>query len=103
MVDRAAPPRPAIRDPFARPVEGGIELWIKVVPGASRSEVAGLLGDRLKVRVAAPAEGGKANRAVVEVLREWLGVRGVEIVSGTSSSEKTVRVAGLTRVPPVRR
>lgn len=80
---------------------GGIELSIKVVPGASRSEVVGALGDRLKVRVAAPAEGGKANRAVVEVLREWLGVRGVEIVAGASSPEKTVRVAGLSRVPDV--
>lgn len=53
------------------------------------------------MRVAAPAEGGKANRAVVEVLREWLGVRGVEIVAGASSAEKTVRVAGLSRVPDV--
>jgi uncharacterized protein len=100
---RDAPPQSAKLPPFARPVEGGIELSIKVVPGASRSEVAGVLGDRLKVRVAAPAEGGKANRAVVEVLREWLGVRGVEIVSGSSSPEKTVRVAGLTRVPSVSR
>ena len=95
--------QPAKLAPFARAVEGGIELWIKVVPGASRSEIAGVLGDRLKVRVAAAAEGGKANRAVVQVLREWLGVRGVQIVSGSSSPEKTVRVAGLTRVPSVGR
>lgn len=80
-------------------MDGGIELSIKVVPGASRSEVAGVLGDRLKVRVAAPAEGGKANRAVVALLKKWLGAKGVEIVSGFSSSEKTVRVAGLSRVP----
>ena len=99
---RNAPLETANTAPFARRVEGGIELSIKVVPGASRSEIAGVLGDRLKVRVAAPAEGGKANRAVVEVLREWLGVRGVEIVSGSSSPEKTVRVSGLTRVPSVR-
>jgi len=77
---------------FAREVEGGIELRIKVVPGASRSEIAGVLGDRLKVRVAAPAESGKANRAAIELLQEWLGVRKVEIVGGLSSPEKTVRV-----------
>ena len=58
-----------------------------------------MLGDRLKVRVAAPAEGGKANRAVVAVLKEWLDAKDVEIVSGRSSSAKTVRVAGLSRVP----
>jgi uncharacterized protein (TIGR00251 family) len=87
---RAGAPLPA----YARRVAGGIELRIKVVPGASRSEVAGALGDRLKVRVAAPAEAGKANRAVVELLRSWLGVVEVEIVSGRSSPAKTVRVPG---------
>ena len=85
--------------PFARAVEGGFDLAIKVVPGASRTEVAGLLGNRLKVRVAAPAEGGRANRAVVELLQRWLGVQTVEIVGGISSREKTVRVSGLSRLP----
>ncbi len=80
-------------------MDGGIELAIKVVPGASRSEVAGTLGQRLKVRVAAAPEGGKANRAVVALLKKWLGAKDVEIVSGLSSSEKTVRVAGMSRVP----
>jgi uncharacterized protein (TIGR00251 family) len=78
--------------PWGRPVAGGYEIRLKVVPGASRSEVVGPLGDRLKVRVAAPAEAGKANRAVVELLEAWLGVRGVTIVAGASSAEKTVRV-----------
>jgi hypothetical protein len=77
-------------------VEDGIELRVKVVPGASKSEIVGALGDRLKVRVAAPAERGKANRAVVEILRKWLGVRDVEIVSGHSNREKTVRVRGMS-------
>jgi len=85
--------------PFARAVEGGFDLAIKVVPGASRTEVAGLLGNRLKVRVAAPAEGGRANRAVIELLQRWLGVQTVEIVGGISSREKTVRVSGLSRLP----
>lgn len=83
---------------FACRLDDGIELRIKVVPGASRSEIVGPLGDRLKVRVAAPAEGGKANRAVVELLREWLSVKDVEIVAGHSSGEKTVRVGGLTEL-----
>jgi uncharacterized protein (TIGR00251 family) len=84
---------------FARAIEGGWELAIKVVPGASRTEIAGVLGKRLKVRVAAPAEGGKANRALVRLLGEWLGVRDVEIVAGESSAEKTVRVVGASRIP----
>jgi len=76
-----------------------MELDVKVVAGASRTEIAGPLGNRLKIRVAAPAQGGKANRALVELLREWLGVREVEIVAGRSSAEKTVRVLGLSAIP----
>lgn len=85
--------------PFARPVAGGVELSIKVVPGASRSEVAGVLGDRLKVRVAAPAESGRANRAVEELLKAWLGAKEVEIVAGRSGREKTVLVSGVVVFP----
>ncbi|HEV8611289.1 MAG TPA: DUF167 domain-containing protein [Thermoanaerobaculia bacterium] len=84
---------------FARAVAGGIDIDVKVVPGASRSEVVGPLGNRLKVRVAAPPEGGRANRAVVDLLREWLGVRDLEIIAGASSREKTVRVSGLSVIP----
>jgi len=76
-----------------------VELDVKVVPGASRTEIVGPLGNRLKVRVAAPAEGGKANQALVKVLSEWLGTRDVEIVAGRSSAEKTVRVSGLSAIP----
>ena len=83
---------PEVIAPWGHPVAGGYEIRLKVVPGASRSEVVGPLGDRLKVRVAAPAEGGKANRAVVELLRRWLGAKRVTIVAGQSSAEKTVRV-----------
>lgn len=72
---------------------------MKVVPGAARSEVAGVLGDRLKVRVAAPAEGGKANRAVEKLLKDWLGATDVEVVAGHSAAAKTVRARGVSRVP----
>lgn len=79
-----------------------MELDVKVVPGASRTEIVGPLGNRLKIRVAAPAEGGKANRALVDLLREWLGTRDVEIVAGASGPEKSVRVLGLSRYPELK-
>lgn len=71
---------------------------LKVVPGAKRSEVVGVLGDRLKVRVSAPPEDGRANKAVCELLAGALGVppRSVEVVQGTTNPEKTVRISGAT-------
>lgn len=73
----------------------GIEIKLKVVPGASRSQIVGILGDRLKVKVAAPPEDGKANRAVVELLVRWLGTQAIEIVAGHGHPEKTAWVRGL--------
>lgn len=74
-----------------------IEVW--VVPGASRSEVVGPHGDALKVRVAAPAEAGKANAAVCELIRDHFGAASAEIAAGATSRRKRLRVVGATRVP----
>lgn len=71
-------------------------LSIKVVPGASRDQVAGMLGDRLKVRISAPAEGGKANKAVCRLIAGGLGIKAgaVEVTSGKTNPEKVVRISG---------
>ncbi|MCE7974209.1 MAG: DUF167 domain-containing protein [Leptolyngbya sp. PLA1] len=71
-----------------------------MVPGSRRTEVAGPLGDRLKVRVAAPPEDGKANRAVCETLAAALGLRDrdVTVIAGHSSAEKTARAVGIDHV-----
>lgn len=45
-----------------------------MVPGASKSEISGWLGDALKIRVAAQPEKGNANAAVVAVLASGLGL-----------------------------
>jgi uncharacterized protein len=83
---------------LARDDAGGVLISVKAVPGAKRDEVVGRLGDRLKVRVSQPPEGGRANRAICELLAAELGVpvRSVSIVRGESSAEKTVRVQGVT-------
>lgn len=80
--------------------EGGVMVRVHVVPGASRSELKGRHGDAIKVRVAAPAEGGRANRAVAELLSRATGGR-ASIVSGQSSRSKLVVVRGVRRADVV--
>jgi uncharacterized protein (TIGR00251 family) len=58
--------------------------------------VTGVLGDRLKVRIASPAAGGQANRAVIAIVERWLG-GSVEITEGLSSPRKTLRVRNAAR------
>lgn len=72
-------------------------LGIKAVPRAARTEAAGWLGERLKVRIAAPPEDGRANDALEAYLAEALGVprRHVHVAAGHGSAAKTVVVEGL--------
>ena len=70
-------------------------LAIHAQPGAKRTEVAGLHGQALKVRVAAPPVEGRANDELIALIAEMLGVRkkSVSVVKGRSSRHKTVLVA----------
>ncbi|MBL0921298.1 MAG: DUF167 domain-containing protein [Phycisphaerales bacterium] len=76
---------------------GNLLIRVKAVPGARRDEIAGPLGGRLKVRIAAPPEDGKANRAVCALIAHALGIRArdVEIAAGPASAEKTVLARGV--------
>ena len=76
----------------------GVEFSVKVVPGGSRDEIAGMLGDALKIKVSAPAEGGKANRAVCELLASELGIppRDVTVISGHTRPQKRIAIRGVT-------
>jgi uncharacterized protein (TIGR00251 family) len=77
--------------------DGTVLLRLHVQPGAGRSAVVGRHGDALKVRVAAPPEGGRANDAVLGLLAETLGVKPaeLELVGGASSRSKRVRIKGV--------
>jgi uncharacterized protein YggU (UPF0235/DUF167 family) len=72
-------------------------LRVRVSPGARRVGVAGLLGEVWKLRVTAPAEGGRANAAVVRLLAETVGVprRSIALVSGHGAREKIFEVDGV--------
>ena len=78
-------------------------LDLHVQPGASRSEFAGRHGDRIKVRLAAPAVEGKANVALVEFLASYFGVprRSVRIAAGLKSRQKRVVIEGVKEWKPM--
>lgn len=73
-------------------------LKLKVVPGASRTAIAGWLDDALKIQVAAAPERGKANKAVVALLCKSLDLQRscVRIVQGDTSPMKVVEIDGLS-------
>jgi uncharacterized protein len=75
-----------------------MRLPIKVVPGSSRDCIAGWLGDILKIRVRAPAEHGKANASVEEIVAKALGVpkECARILAGKASPRKVVEISGLS-------
>ena len=78
-------------------------LAVKAVPNAPRNEIAGWLGDALKIKIHAPALDGRANDALCEFLADALGLprRAVTLARGDKSRQKLVRITGLT-LPEVR-
>lgn len=77
--------------------EHGVSFAVKVVPGAARDRIAGVLGDALKVQVTAPPEGGKANARLCEVLAAALAVpvRAVTVQSGHGNPRKVIAIDGV--------
>ena len=75
-----------------------VRVAVHVQPRASRSEIIGVHGAALKVRLQAPPVDGAANEALVHLLADSLGVsrRSVRVVAGTTSRTKTVEVDGTT-------
>jgi uncharacterized protein (TIGR00251 family) len=76
----------------------GCVLPVRAQPGARRAGVLGEQGGALKVAVTAPPEGGRANKALAEALRELLGVKRsqVELLSGATGRDKRFLIRGLS-------
>jgi len=83
---------------FWRVLADGVSVAVKVQPKSRRPGVHGQStdGERLRIGVSEPAEGGRANRAACAILAKALGVpaSAISLVVGTSSREKTLRVSG---------
>jgi uncharacterized protein (TIGR00251 family) len=81
---------------FRREAAGSFTLSLHIQPGAKKTEIIGLHGDALKIRLAAPPMDGKANECLIAFLAEELGVprAQVELASGASSRRKRLRING---------
>ena len=84
--------------PFFQPTRQGYLLRLTVVPGAQRTQVVGLYGDRLKVRLAAPPEKGAANRELLDFLARSLNLpkSSFKLTGGAQSRSKVVAVHDLS-------
>lgn len=83
--------------------EGGdVVLLVHAQPGARESAFAGLHGDAVKLRLAAPAQEGRANRELCRFLAVAFGVpqAAVVLLNGEGSRHKRVKIAGPTCWPP---
>lgn len=80
----------------AQAADGSLILTLHIQPGARKTEIAGLHGGALKIRLAAPPVDGKANAALLGFLAKTCGVSkaAVELVSGDTSRAKRVRLRG---------
>jgi len=81
-----------------REVEGGVVFSAKVIPGASRTTIGGLLDYKLKIKVAVAAQKGKANQCLRKFLAGLLGIRSrdVRIISGQKSPLKDIQIMGIS-------
>ena len=71
-----------------------MKLHIKVIPSSSKDGIAGWLEDTLKVKVKAPPENDKANKAIIKVLEKSLSLPkgSIKIKSGLTSSRKIIEI-----------
>src|SRR5262245_50161978 len=77
----------------------GCVLPVRAQPGARKAGVKGEQNGALKVAVTAPPEDGRANEALVELLRDLLDLKRsqVELIAGATSREKKFLIRGLNR------
>ena len=76
-------------------------LDVRVQPRASRTEFAGLMGDRLRIRLNAPPVDGRANAALVEFVAAQCGLARTRVTleRGQAGRDKQLRLHGLAAIP----
>ena len=83
---------------FIRAQGDCVLLSVKVQPRANKTEISGLLGDELKIKVTAPPVDAAANEALIQLLAETLDCsrNRVALVRGHTSRRKIIQIHGIT-------
>ncbi len=81
---------------FARNVEDGCILTVRIHPGARKDAVTGTHAEALKISLTTPPVDGRANEALIGFLAEALRLprARIAILTGATSRTKTLRVTG---------
>ncbi len=87
----------ATEHPAVRRCDDGVVVTVHVQPSARRSEVVGMHGDAIKIKVSAPPVDGRANAAVEALVAELFGRRAADanLVAGAGNRRKQVLVRGI--------
>jgi len=96
----APPPTSIMAAPKKSPpaaAPASCRLEVKVIPGASRDELVGTMGNAVKIKLRAPPVEGRANEALIEFLAEKLALsrRAISLERGDTSRQKLLRIDGL--------
>ncbi len=78
--------------PYIKPANDGVLLLVHVQPGAKKTEISGVHGDRIKVRISAARTDGKANKELISFVSKLFSIpkRNVEITKGERMRDKSI-------------
>lgn len=79
---------------FLKKTDDGVVFVVKLTPNASKNEIQGYCQDYVKIRVSAPPNENKANKKLLDFIRDWLSLSksSVELVSGDKSRDKKILI-----------
>ena len=85
--------------PFKKTKEG-ILIEVKVEPRSSKKGIGGLMDNVLKVKLTAPPVDNEANKQLIEIISELLGIRksSIRIIKGLTSKKKILEIKGIEKI-----
>jgi hypothetical protein len=77
--------------------EAGVMLEVRVMPNSSKNIVDSVYNGKLKIRINAAPEDGKANKELISFLAKKLGIKKsqIEVTRGATSQDKTLLISGV--------